>query len=74
MARFRSRQENSGQPGQQVSLDLNIWRVIGADQCTLEDVQTKYNYTDILDYHEFLNYREFLEEKEVQKAKQKAKK
>lgn len=74
MARFRARQENSGKPGQSVSLDLNIWRIIGAEQCTLLEVQTVYNYTDLLDYHEFLNYREYLEDQAVKKANREAKK
>lgn len=73
MARFQfSGRENSKQPPINTSLDLRLWRVIGAEMCTLLESQTVYNYTDILNMHEYLNIREYLEELAHKKAKQDA--
>lgn len=76
MARFQSRQQSSKSPEYKTSLDLNIWRIIGAKPhlCTLLEVQTVYSYADILDFHEYLNLREYLEECALAKAKQDSKK
>lgn len=73
MARFQpTRGQTSKQPGATVSLELAVWRLIGAKElgCTLEKLQSVYNYTDFLDMHEYLNYREYLEEQAIIKAKQ----
>lgn len=74
MARFSSSGKNGGEPGYKTSLDLNIWRIIGSGMCTLEQAQSVYNYTDMLDFHEYLNLKEYLEDREIEKARQDAKK
>lgn len=74
MARFQCPGTGSAQqPVIKTSLDLRLWRVLGSDlQVTLEDAQTKYNYTDILDFHEYLNIRAYLEDLKVKSAQQEA--
>jgi hypothetical protein len=70
VARFQfSGPEHSKQPPIITSLDLRLWRVIGAEMCTLLEAQTVYNYTDILDMHEYLNIREHFEDLAQKKAR-----
>lgn len=70
MARFHfSGRETSKQLPIKTSLDLRLWRVIGAGMCTLHEAQTLYNYTDILDMHEYLNIREHFEAEAYKKAR-----